>query len=122
MGHAVLNAAMVIPSRNIDAVHFGSSSGAISSASTGIRLPAHQHSRPPAIVLDLGDKAFWLAAAATSGWIDLDAPLKRPALSVEAPPDWLASLDGLPIRLFRMLRRCRGPPKGGRIYSSFDFT
>lgn len=53
-----------------------------------------QPGRPPAyIVLDLdADKAFWLAAGEAQ-WIDLNAPLKRPATPIEAPPDWLTFLD-----------------------------
>lgn len=53
-----------------------------------------QPGRPPAyIVLDLdADKAFWLAAGEAQ-WIDLNAPLKRPAIPIEAPPDWLTFLD-----------------------------
>jgi Icc-related predicted phosphoesterase len=52
-----------------------------------------QPGRPPThIVLDLDEnKAFWLAAGEAQ-WIDLDAPLKRPAATVETPPDWLTSL------------------------------
>jgi Icc-related predicted phosphoesterase len=53
-----------------------------------------QPGRPPThIVLDLAaDKAFWLAAGEAQ-WIDLAAPLKRPANTIEEPPDWLTSLD-----------------------------
>ena len=53
-----------------------------------------QPGRPPThIVLDLAaDKAFWLAAGEAQ-WIDLAAPLKRPAAPIETPPDWLTSLD-----------------------------
>lgn len=53
-----------------------------------------QPGRPPTyIVLDLDtDKAFWLAAGEAQ-WIDLNAPLKRPAALIEAPPDWLTFLD-----------------------------
>jgi hypothetical protein len=53
-----------------------------------------QPGRPPThIVLDLdANRAFWLAAGEAQ-WIDLDAPLKRPARSIEEPPDWLTSLD-----------------------------
>ena len=56
-----------------------------------------QPGRPPAyIVLDLdADKAFWLAAGEAQ-WIDLNAPLKRPAVPIEAPPDWLTFLDRIP--------------------------
>ena len=52
-----------------------------------------QPGRPPThIVLDLdSNKAFWLAAGEAQ-WIDLGAPLRRPALPVEDPPDWLTSL------------------------------
>jgi Icc-related predicted phosphoesterase len=53
-----------------------------------------QPGRPPTyIVLDLDEsKAFWLAAGEAQ-WIDLSAPLKRPAAYIEEPPDWLTSLD-----------------------------
>ncbi len=53
-----------------------------------------QPGRPPThIVLDLdANKAFWLAAGEAQ-WIDLAAPLKRPACHVAEPPDWLTSLD-----------------------------
>jgi Icc-related predicted phosphoesterase len=53
-----------------------------------------QPGRPPTrIVLDLDEnKAFWLAAGEAQ-WIDLGAPLQRPASSIEQPPDWLTSLD-----------------------------
>ncbi|WP_025033238.1 metallophosphoesterase family protein [Bradyrhizobium sp. DOA9] len=53
-----------------------------------------QPGRPPTyIVLDLdADKAFWLAAGEAQ-WIDLSAPLQRPAAAIEAPPDWLTFLD-----------------------------
>jgi Icc-related predicted phosphoesterase len=53
-----------------------------------------QPGRPPTyIVLDLDDgKAFWLAAGAAQ-WIDLNAPLRRPAEPVIEPPAWLTSLD-----------------------------
>lgn len=52
-----------------------------------------QPERPPThIVLDLDeDKAFWLAAGEAQ-WIDLDTPLKRPAATIEIPPDWLTFL------------------------------
>ncbi|MCP3462346.1 metallophosphoesterase [Bradyrhizobium sp. CCGUVB23] len=53
-----------------------------------------QHGRPPThIVLDLdAGKAFWLAAGEAQ-WIDLDAPLRRPAAAITQPPDWLTFLD-----------------------------
>lgn len=53
-----------------------------------------QPGRPPThIVLDLdANKAFWLAAGEAQ-WIDLNAPLRRPALPVAAAPDWLTFLD-----------------------------
>ena len=53
-----------------------------------------QHGRPPThIVLDLdAGKAFWLAAGEAQ-WIDLDAPLRRPAAAIAEPPDWLTFLD-----------------------------
>jgi Icc-related predicted phosphoesterase len=56
-----------------------------------------QPGRPPTrIVLDLdANTAFWLAAGQAQ-WIDLDAPLQRPAANVENPPDWLKSLDQIP--------------------------
>jgi hypothetical protein len=44
-------------------------------------------------VLDLdAAKAFWLAAGEAQ-WIDLDAPLRRPAMAITEPPDWLTFLD-----------------------------
>jgi Icc-related predicted phosphoesterase len=53
-----------------------------------------QPGRPPTyIVLDLAEqKAFWLAAGHAQ-WIDLAAPLRRPAAPVVEPPDWLTFLD-----------------------------
>ena len=53
-----------------------------------------QPGRPPTyIVIDTDEgAAFWLAAGAAQ-WIDLDAPLKRPASPVVGPPNWLTSLD-----------------------------
>ncbi|MFK4511977.1 metallophosphoesterase [Bradyrhizobium daqingense] len=53
-----------------------------------------QPGRPPTyIVLDFdADKAFWLAAGEAQ-WIDLTAPLQRPAAAIAMPPDWLTSLD-----------------------------
>ena len=53
-----------------------------------------QPGRPPTcIVLDLdADKAFWLAAGQAQ-WIDLAAPLQRPAAGITEPPDWLTFLD-----------------------------
>jgi Icc-related predicted phosphoesterase len=52
-----------------------------------------QPGRPPTcIVLDLdAGKAFWLSAG-DAQWIDLDAPLQRPAAAIEKAPDWLISL------------------------------
>jgi Icc-related predicted phosphoesterase len=52
-----------------------------------------QPGRPPThIVLDIDErKAFWLAAGEAQ-WIDLNAPLQRPARTIEDPPDWLISL------------------------------
>jgi Icc-related predicted phosphoesterase len=37
-------------------------------------------------------RAFWLAAGEAQ-WIDLNAPLRRPAQPVSEPPAWLTSLD-----------------------------
>ena len=57
-----------------------------------------QPGRPPAyIVLDIDagqnkSQAFWLAAGEAQ-WIDLNAPLRRPAMPVSEPPAWLTSLD-----------------------------
>jgi Icc-related predicted phosphoesterase len=61
-----------------------------------------QPGRPPTyIVLDIDDgqdkgqnkdQAFWLAAGEAQ-WIDLNAPLQRPAMPVSQPPTWLISLD-----------------------------
>ncbi|MGA7805463.1 metallophosphoesterase family protein [Bradyrhizobium sp.] len=61
------------------------------------RLPG----RPPThIVLDIDDgAAFWLAPG-DQQWIDLDAPLQRPAASVSDPPAWLTSLGRIPDPLF----------------------
>ena len=52
-----------------------------------------QPGRPPVyIVLDIDDgKAFWLSAA-DARWIDLAAPLQRPAAEIIDPPQWLISL------------------------------
>jgi Icc-related predicted phosphoesterase len=55
-----------------------------------------QPGRPPTyIVLDIDGSqshAFWLAAS-DAQWIDLNAPLRRPAAAISDPPDWLRSLD-----------------------------
>jgi Icc-related predicted phosphoesterase len=57
-----------------------------------------QPGRPPTyIVLDIDagqnrNQAFWLAAGEAQ-WIDLDAPMQRPAMPVSEPPAWLTSLD-----------------------------
>jgi Icc-related predicted phosphoesterase len=55
-----------------------------------------QPGRPPTyIVLDIADgqsRAFWLAAG-DAQWIDLSAPIRRPAAPISDPPDWLRSLD-----------------------------
>jgi Icc-related predicted phosphoesterase len=57
-----------------------------------------QPGRPPTyIVLDIDagqnrNQAFWLAAGEAQ-WIDLDAPIQRPAMPVSEPPAWLTSLD-----------------------------
>jgi Icc-related predicted phosphoesterase len=53
-----------------------------------------QPGRPPVyIVLDIDDgTAFWLAAD-DARYIDLKAPLSRPALPIVQPPPWLISLD-----------------------------
>jgi Icc-related predicted phosphoesterase len=53
-----------------------------------------QPGRPPAyMVIDLDERrAYWLAAGAAQ-WIDLGAPLARPAMAVTDPPAWLTSLD-----------------------------
>jgi Icc-related predicted phosphoesterase len=52
-----------------------------------------QPGRPPShIVLDLDrGKAYWLAVGQAQ-WIDLHAPLHRPAQAIVEPPDWLISL------------------------------
>jgi len=53
-----------------------------------------QPGRPPTYVVidtDAG-RAFWLAAGQAQ-WIELDAPLRRPALPITDPPPWLTSLD-----------------------------
>ena len=53
-----------------------------------------QPGRPPVyIVLDINDgTAFWLPAG-DARYIDLKAPLTRPALPIVHPPPWLISLD-----------------------------
>lgn len=53
-----------------------------------------QPGRPPTyIVLDLGSgAAFWLAAG-DEQWIDLGAPLHRPACKIATAPSWLKALD-----------------------------
>ena len=53
-----------------------------------------QPGRPPVyIVLDIDDgTAFWLPAG-DARYIDLKAPLQRPALPIVQPPPWLISLD-----------------------------
>jgi hypothetical protein len=52
-----------------------------------------QPGRPPVcIVLDIDDgTAFWISAG-NEQWIDLKAPLQRPAAPVSSPPPWLISL------------------------------
>src|SRR6266702_3989496 len=52
-----------------------------------------QPGRPPVyMVLDLDDgTAFWLPAG-EGQFIDLDAPLQRPAAEIADPPEWLISL------------------------------
>jgi hypothetical protein len=52
-----------------------------------------QAGRPPVyIVIDIDDgAAFWLAAG-DAQYIDLNAPLRRPAAPVDHPPAWLTSL------------------------------
>jgi Icc-related predicted phosphoesterase len=60
-----------------------------------------QPGRPPVyIVLDIDEgAAFWLSAGDTQ-WIDLNAPLQRPAAPITNRPDWLTSLGRIadPIR------------------------
>jgi Icc-related predicted phosphoesterase len=53
-----------------------------------------QPGRPPTyIVLDLDEGlAFWLAAEDAQS-IDLKAPLRRPAITIQTAPAWLTSLD-----------------------------
>lgn len=53
-----------------------------------------QPGRPPVyIVLDIDEaKAFWLPAG-DARYIDLEAPLRRPALPIVQPPPWLTALD-----------------------------
>jgi hypothetical protein len=55
-----------------------------------------QFGRPPTyIVLDLDDHtAFWLSAE-EADYIDLNAPLQRPALPIKSAPAWLRSVDRL---------------------------
>ena len=56
-----------------------------------------QAGRPPTyMVLDLDEnRAYWLAAGEAQ-WIDLGAPLQRPALPVVEPPGWLTFVDQIP--------------------------
>jgi Icc-related predicted phosphoesterase len=56
-----------------------------------------QPGRPPThIVLEIDDnKAYWLAAGEAQ-WIDLNAPVQRPAAPVASAPEWLTSLDRIP--------------------------
>jgi Icc-related predicted phosphoesterase len=56
-----------------------------------------QAGRPPTyMVLDLDEnRAYWLAAGEAQ-WIDLGAPLQRPALPVVVPPGWLTFVDQIP--------------------------
>jgi Icc-related predicted phosphoesterase len=56
-----------------------------------------QPGRPPTfIVLDIAQgTAFWLAAGKYE-YIELNAPLRRPALPISDPPEWLTSLDRIP--------------------------
>lgn len=53
-----------------------------------------QFGRPPVyIVIDSEEaKAYWLAAGYAQ-WIDLKAPLQRPAQPITRAPDWLTFLD-----------------------------
>lgn len=53
-----------------------------------------QPGRPPVcIVVDCDEaKAYWLAAEYAQ-WIDLSAPLQRPAHNITKAPDWLILLD-----------------------------
>jgi Icc-related predicted phosphoesterase len=66
------------------------------------RLPG----RPPThIVLDIdNDAAFWLAPGEQQ-WIDLNAPLLRPAAPVGDPPEWLTALNRIPDPLFAAAAR-----------------
>jgi hypothetical protein len=52
-----------------------------------------QPGRPPVhIVLDIDDgTAFWLPLGYEQ-YIDLNAPLQRPAAAITHPPEWLTSL------------------------------
>ncbi|WP_315720447.1 MULTISPECIES: metallophosphoesterase family protein [unclassified Bradyrhizobium] len=56
-----------------------------------------QPGRPPTyMVLDTDEqRAFWLAAGQAE-WIDLAAPLQRPAQPVTSAPDWLRAVDRIP--------------------------
>ena len=53
-----------------------------------------QFGRPPVyMVIDTNEaKAYWLAAGYAQ-WIDLDAPMQRPAQPITSAPDWLTFLD-----------------------------
>jgi Icc-related predicted phosphoesterase len=59
----------------------------------GVYNPGLPPGRPPVhIVLDIDEgTAFWLSAG-DAQWIDLNAPMQRPAAPVIHPPAWLTSL------------------------------
>ena len=65
----------------------------------------HQFGSPPAhIALDLdAGMAFWLSAAGAQ-YVDLDAPLQRPATTVVDAPNWLTALGQAhdPIRVTQL--------------------
>ena len=69
----------------------------------------HQFGRPPThIVLDIdAGTAFWLSAAGEQ-YIDLNAPLQRPALNIAEPPGWLTSLG----RVVDPIPEIRSPAPG----------
>ncbi|CAL77945.1 conserved hypothetical protein; putative metallo-phosphoesterase domain [Bradyrhizobium sp. ORS 278] len=56
-----------------------------------------QPGRPPTyMVIDTDEqRAFWLAAG-QGEWIDMAAPLQRPAQPVREAPDWLRAVDRIP--------------------------
>ncbi|MGJ4944427.1 metallophosphoesterase family protein [Bradyrhizobium sp. HKCCYLS1011] len=65
--------------------------------STWVFNTGRQPGRPPTyiVVEPSARRAYWLAAGQAE-WIDLNAPLQRPARPVADPPDWLKAVDRIP--------------------------